>query len=393
MSIITKSERLYSLQFWLLCASNFFFSASFQMLLPELPDYLTSIGGADYKGYILFLFTLTAGVSRPFSGKLTDTIGRVPIMIFGSLVCVVCSALYPLMTTVFGFLMLRLVHGFSTGFKPTATAAYVADVISFERRGEAMSMLGISSSVGMSVAPIIGSSITTAFGINVLFGVSSFFAVLSVIILVRNMKETLPNTQPFSPKLLKINRSEVYEPKAVPTFIVQFLVSFASGAVLTLIPDFSKHLGIANKGLFFGIYTFSSLIIRLVAGKSSDKYGRVNVLMWSSLAMVLSMILVAQAQTPYMFWLAAIIYGISWGMNTPTLQAWAVDLSPPEARGRGLATMFIALEFGIGIGAWISQWIYQNEVSRIGYPFYCSGILAFLSFVYLLYKKQDKTIQ
>jgi MFS family permease len=388
MSITSRSEQLYSLQFWLLCASNFFFSASFQMLLPELPDYLTSIGGADYKGYILFLFTLTAGLSRPFSGKLTDTIGRVPIMIFGSLVCVVCSALYPLMTTVFGFLMLRLVHGFSTGFKPTATAAYVADVISFERRGEAMSMLGISSSVGMSVAPIIGSSITTAFGINVLFGVSSFFAVLSVIILVRNMKETLPNTQPFSPKLLKINRSEVYEPKAVPTFIVQFLVSFASGAVLTLIPDFSKHLGIANKGLFFGIYTFSSLIIRLVAGKSSDKYGRVNVLMWSSLAMVLSMILIAQAQTPYMFWLAAIIYGISWGMNTPTLQAWAVDLSPPEARGRGLATMFIALEFGIGIGAWISQWIYQNEISQISYPFYLSGMFAFLAFLYLIYQKR-----
>jgi MFS family permease len=388
MSIKSKSEQLYSLQFWLLCASNFFFSASFQMLLPELPDYLTSIGGADYKGYILFLFTLTAGVSRPFSGKLTDTIGRVPIMIFGSLVCVVCSALYPLMTTVFGFLMLRLVHGFSTGFKPTATAAYVADVVSFERRGEAMSMLGISSSVGMSIAPIIGSSITEAFGINILFGVSSFFAVLSVIILVRNMKETLPNTQPFSPNLLKINRSEVYEPKAVPTFIVQFLVSFASGAVLTLIPDFSKHLGIANKGLFFGIYTFSSLIIRLVAGKSSDKYGRVNVLMWSSLAMVLSMILIAQAQTPFMFWIAAIIYGFSWGMNSPTLQAWAVDLSPPEARGRGLATMFIALEFGIGIGAWVSQWIYHNEVSQIGYPFYLSGVFAFFAFLYLIYQKR-----
>jgi MFS family permease len=392
MTITSKSERLYSLQFWLLCVSNFFFSASFQMLLPELPDYLTSLGGAEYKGYILFLFTLTAGASRPFSGKLTDNIGRVPIMIFGSLVCVVCSALYPLMTTVFGFLMLRLIHGFSTGFKPTATAAYVADVISFERRGEAMSMLGISSSVGMSIAPVIGSAITTAFGINALFGVSSVFAFLSVFILVKNMKETLPNPQPFSPNLLKINRSEVYEPKAIPTFIVQILVSFASGVVLTLIPDLSKHLGIANKGMFFTVYTFSSLLIRLVAGKSSDKYGRLNVLMWSSLAMVLSMILIAQAQTPLVFWIAAIVYGISWGMNTPTLQAWAVDLSPPEARGRGLATMFIALEAGIGIGAWVSQKIYGNNISQISSPFYLSGLLAFVSFLYLWYKKRESIL-
>jgi MFS family permease len=389
MEISSESERLYSLQFWLLCASNFFFSASFQMILPELSDYLKSMGGADYKGYILFLFTLTAGLSRPFSGKLTDTIGRVPIMIFGSLVCVVCSALYPFLTTVSGFLLLRLVHGFSTGFKPTATAAYVADVVTLERRGEAMSMLGISSSVGMSLAPIIGSAITLKHGLNTMFGLSSFFAFLSVFILVRNMKETLPKTQSFSFNLLKINRLEVYEPKAVPTFIAQFLVSFASGAVLTLIPDLSTHLGITNKGLFFGVYTFSSLIIRLVAGKSSDKYGRIPVLMWSSIAMILSMILIAQSQTQFIFWTAAIVYGVSWGMNTPTLQAWAVDLSPPEARGRGLATMFMALELGIGVGALVSQWIYRNEISRIGHPFYVSGILAFMAFVYLWYKNKS----
>jgi MFS family permease len=163
------TTRLYNFQFWLLCVSNFLFSASFQMLLPELPDYLTSLGGAEYKGLILALFTFTAGFSRPFSGKLTDTIGRVPIMVFGSLVCVVCSALYPFLTTVIGFLLLRLVHGFSTGFKPTATSAYVADVVPLHRRGEAMSVLGMSSSIGMSISPLIGSAITEGLGINTMF--------------------------------------------------------------------------------------------------------------------------------------------------------------------------------------------------------------------------------
>ena len=121
--------RLYNLQFWLLCVSNFLFSASFQMILPELPDYLTSLGGAEYKGLILALFTFTAGFSRPFSGKLTDTVGRVPIMVFGSLVCVVCSALYPFLTTVTGFLLLRLFHGFSiynNDFTKMATPFYLS---------------------------------------------------------------------------------------------------------------------------------------------------------------------------------------------------------------------------------------------------------------------------
>ncbi|MCV5754137.1 hypothetical protein OFN51_35620, partial [Escherichia coli] len=59
-------------QFGLLIFSNFLFSASFSMMIPELPGYLTSLGGAEYKGLIISLFTLMAGISRPFSGKLTD---------------------------------------------------------------------------------------------------------------------------------------------------------------------------------------------------------------------------------------------------------------------------------------------------------------------------------
>ena len=96
------------------------------MMIPELPAFLTSMGGEDYKGLIISLFTLSAGLSRPISGKLTDTIGRIPVMVIGTLVCVVCSLLYPLLTTVAGFLLLRFIHGFSTGFKPTATTAFAA---------------------------------------------------------------------------------------------------------------------------------------------------------------------------------------------------------------------------------------------------------------------------
>ena len=55
---LSTARPLYTLQFGLLCASNFLFSASFQMLIPELPDHLTDLGGADYKGYIIALFTL-----------------------------------------------------------------------------------------------------------------------------------------------------------------------------------------------------------------------------------------------------------------------------------------------------------------------------------------------
>jgi MFS family permease len=80
---IEKNQPIFTLQFVLLCLSGFLFFGSFNMIVPELPSYLDSMGGGDYKGLIIALFTVTAGLSRPFSGKLADKVGRIPVMVVG----------------------------------------------------------------------------------------------------------------------------------------------------------------------------------------------------------------------------------------------------------------------------------------------------------------------
>jgi MFS family permease len=141
-----KSAPIYTPQFILLCISSFLFYASFNMIIPELPGYLVRLGGADYKGLIIGLFTLTAGLSRPVSGKLADKVGRIPVMMFGAVVCFVCGFLYPVLGSVAGFLLLRFIHGLSTGFTPTGNSAYAADIIPESRRGEAIGVLGLCGS-------------------------------------------------------------------------------------------------------------------------------------------------------------------------------------------------------------------------------------------------------
>jgi MFS family permease len=74
--MVEKDDQLYTYTFLLLCISHVLFAGSFNMMVPELPSYLTSLGGEDYKGLIIALFTLSAGLSRPFSGKLTDRLGE-----------------------------------------------------------------------------------------------------------------------------------------------------------------------------------------------------------------------------------------------------------------------------------------------------------------------------
>ena len=378
----TLTNPIYNFQFFMVCFSSLLFSASFNMLIPELPAYLSSLGGAEYKGLIVALFTLTAAISRPFSGKLTDLVGRVPVMAFGSIVCFICGFLYPVLTSVSGFLLLRLLHGFSTGFKPTATAAYVADLIPQNRWGEAIGLHGVFFSTGMAVGPGLGSTIRLYFSMDVLFYVSSLFALLSIVILL-NMKETLPVKQKFSFSMLKISVSDLYDIKAIPAAIVTLCSHFSFGVLVTVIPDWSIYLGIKNKGLFFVVYTLSSLLIRFFAGKVSDRYGRKKVVFAGLLVLISSTFVIAFFQSVNGLVAGSILYGISSGILAPALNAWTIDHTHPENRGKAVSTMYIALEVGIGLGALYAGWYFRDIIKNIPIVLSFASGLTFLAVIYV----------
>ncbi|WP_225000200.1 MFS transporter [Cesiribacter sp. SM1] len=386
------NNSIYTLQFGLLCLSTFLFFSSFNMIIPELPAFLENLGGGEYKGFIIGLFTVTAGLSRPFSGKLTDTIGRIPVMVFGAVVCVLCGFLYPLVLTVAGFLALRLLHGFSTGFTPTGSSAYISDVVPLNKRGEAMGFVGLCSSLGMACGPFIGSSLARVAPLEWVFWSSSAAALLSIVILA-GMKETLAEKQSFRLSLLKLNRHEILEPRVMPPSVVLLLTTYSLGTVLTLVPDLSDSLGIANRGLYFLCFTLASVSVRFFAGRFSDTIGRAPVLKAGALLYVAAMCLTGFAWRPEVFLFGGIIFGFAAGINSPTAFAWAIDLSQEGQRGRGLATLYISLEVGIGLGALLSGWVYANKVENISTAFATGAILAAAAWVYLHWLQRRHRVQ
>jgi MFS family permease len=353
------------------------------MLVPELPQYLTELGGAEYKGLIISLFTVTAMLSRPFSGKLSDKMGRLPVMIFGAAVCLVCSLIYPVLTSIYGFFLLRLAHGFSTGFTPTGQAAYLSDVIPANRRGEAMGYLGTASTLGMASGPAIGGLVANQFGINVVFYLSSLFALISILILI-NSHETLKEKKKFSVSMLNVSVKDIWEPRVWMPCFVMLLTAYSYGALFTLAPDFGEHVGIKNKGILFTYFTVASLLVRLIGGKASDYYGRIPVLRLSTVFVLLSMATMAIAEDQFTLICGVVFYGVAQGITSPTLLAWATDLSDEQHRGRGIACFYIFMEMGIGLGAFVSGWIYGNDPAQFLLSFMVCSVLAFLSFAFLV---------
>ena len=373
----------YSKNFWLMCLAMFFFMTSFNLILPELNNYISILDGADKKGLIITLFTISAAISRPFSGKLADTIGRKKVIYLGIICSFFVMLIYPFSFSVFFFLTLRFLHGFSAGFAPTGATALLTDLIPEKSRGHAMGIWGTFISLGIGVGQTLGSWIYLSFGFTILFLIGALFSLIAFI-LVFWIKETLVNQQKFNFKLLRISWKDVFEPNVLPAAFVMLLSAMCSGMIFVLTPDLSTYLGISNKGFFFGIYVIATILIRLLTSSLSDRIGREKTLLIGCFILVISMLLVGTSNSIVSYIFAAIIFGIATGITSPTMFAWTADLSHEDRRGVGAGTMFIALEFGIMFGALLTLVSYDSTKSTIFLTFLIGAIMATIACIYLI---------
>lgn len=391
--IFAPMLRKYGVNFWVLSFAMFLFMTSFNLIMPELNHFITDLGGESQKGLIISLFTISAGLSRPFSGKLSDTIGRKRVMIIGLLICFVVSLLYPLSFSVWFFLLLRFFHGFSAGFLPTGATALVTDLLPSESRGQGMGIWGTFISLGIGVGQYLGSFIYISLGMNNLFMISSGIAVVSGI-LIFYIQETLPSPKQFEVNHLKITIKDIFEPSVLPAATVMFLTATCSGIIFVLTPDMSTFLGIENKGWFFGLYVISTIVVRLFSGKLSDKIGRRKTLLIGISFLIISMFMIGFSKNQTMYTISSIVFGIATGISSPTLFAWTADLSHQDRRGVGAGTMFIALEAGIFVGSMSTIYAYDNTLQSIPKGFILGACLALVAMIFLFWhlnKHQSKT--
>lgn len=366
-----------------MCLAMFFFMTSFNLILPELNNYISILDGADKKGLIITLFTISAAISRPFSGKLADTIGRKKVIYLGIICSFFVMLIYPFSYSVLFFLILRFLHGFSAGFAPTGATALLTDLIPEKSRGHAMGIWGTFISLGIGVGQTLGSWIYLSFGFTILFLIGALFSLIAFI-LVFWIKETLVNQQEFNFKLLRISWQDVFEPNVLPAAFVMLLSAMCSGMIFVLTPDLSTYLGISNKGFFFGIYVIATILIRLLTSSLSDRIGREKTLLIGCFILVISMLLVGTSNSIVSYIFAAIIFGIATGITSPTMFAWTADLSHEDRRGVGAGTMFIALEFGIMFGALLTLVSYDSTKSTIFITFLIGAVMATIACIYLI---------
>jgi MFS family permease len=145
---------------------------------------------------------------------------------------------------------------------------------------------------------------------------------------------------------------------------------------------FADALGVTPRNLFLTAMALSILLGRLTVGRTMDRIGHRHVLLRCLMLPPLGLAVLAVANGPAMFVVAAILFGAGFGLMHPAYTAYMMAHVAVNRRGAAFGAMLAAFDTGIGTGSTAMGWIVQASGYRVAYAV-AAGI-ALLSLPYFI---------
>jgi len=314
------------------------------------------LGGTEAQiGLVIGAFSLSAVIFRPLVGVLLDRFGRRLFIAWGLFLFAVAMYLYGWAGGVIALLGLRILHGMAWAIATTAILTAITDIIPPPRRGEGIGWFSASITLAMAIGPILGIWVTQNLP-GQLFLVASGLCAVALLL-------TLGAKLPFQPPA-GARAIVLLEKSALPVAAAALLLFIAYGGVIAFVALFADSIRV-NPAAFFLTFAATLALSRPLAGKLSDRYGEISVIVPAVVIKILALLTLSFSTGLSGVLVAAVLYGIGFGSAQPALHAAIIRLARPDRRGAANASFGSAADLGIGLGAIMLGWVSQHTSYQV----------------------------
>ena len=373
---------------WVLMITAFVDMVGYALILPLLPLYALRFGAEPFLiGLLLAAFAFAQLVTAPLWGRLSDRIGRRPVILFGQVLAAAAFALFAvadlmspgsdgtpghaipdvealggaldgalgstggndllaqLSPAVLVLFLCRLVQG-AGGGTISVNQAYVSDVAAPEERAKALGWITAASSLGVMLGPAIG-SFSVRFSSAAPGFIAAVMAGINVILIARLLPESSSPQDGQAagrprPPVLQALRAVITRPqettnRLIGVYAVGMMAFMAMNGIMALF--LADRFGITeeNIGWFYVALGLVSVVMRAaVLGAVVRLFGEVRVLRVGALLLASGMFLAPLASSSVGFLAAVLLVPTGTALLFPSTTSLVSRHAGPGEVGQAL---------------------------------------------------------
>ncbi len=358
-------------QFALLVAINGFVGAMVGLERSIVPLIATTdFGLASRSAALSFLisFGITKALANLMAGRLSDRLGRKPILVTGWLIGLPVPLLIILAPTWNWVVFANVLLGINQGLCWSTTVIMKIDLVGPKQRGLAMGLNESAGYLAVSLAALLAGYLAAtynlrpapfypgvAFALLGLFG--SMFLVKDTHAHARHEAQLMRQATPHAIPFVEVFRLASWRDSTLFSLSQAGMVNNLNDAMVWgLVPIILSGAGLPLKqlGTIAAVYPGVWGIGQLATGALSDRWGRKWMIvagMWVQAAAI-TLFVLGRAFWPWMA--GAALLGVGTALVYPTLLAAVSDVAHPEWRATAVGVYRLWRDGGYAVGAALS---------------------------------------
>jgi MFS transporter, DHA1 family, tetracycline resistance protein len=315
----------------------------FGIVLPLLPAEAAEFSSSETAiGVLVASFSLMQFLLAPLWGRLSDRVGRRPVLLLGLGSSALSYLIFALAGNYWMLLASRIIAG-GLGATVNVAQAYLADITPPERRARAMGLIGVAFGLGFILGPALA-ALTSRAGATIPGLTAAAFCVISLLAGWRLLPETRVH-RPSSP-------TGPVPWKAVAAPYLVMLLSVVGFAVITVVfPLFTAQamgLGRRETSMFFVLMGVSSAVVQAwLLGKLAPRIGERALMITGSLLLAIGLAGIPLVESGSvsaglhwpLFLLALVAVSAGTGFVWPAVAGHLSRLIAAEDQGRALGVL------------------------------------------------------